>query len=40
MTAFTCVFIDVQFDQFLAIPWPPTVLGDFFPKLKGLLPSV
>ena len=28
------------FDQFLAIPWPPTVMGDFFPILKEYLPSV
>ena len=29
-----------MFDQMLTIPWPPTVLGDFFPQLKGLIPSV
>ena len=28
------------FDQFLAIPWPPTLLGGWFPVLKDYLPSV
>jgi TctA family transporter len=32
--------IYIVFDQLLAIPWPPTYLGDFFPALKGLIPSV
>ena len=40
MAAFMCVFIYVLFDQLLAIPWPPSVLGDLFPMLKGLVPSV
>jgi hypothetical protein len=40
MAAFMCVFIYVLFDQLLAIPWPPSVLGDFFPMLKGVVPSV
>jgi hypothetical protein len=28
------------FDQLLSIPWPGSVLGDFFPSLKGVIPSV
>ncbi|HXJ01100.1 MAG TPA: tripartite tricarboxylate transporter permease [Micropepsaceae bacterium] len=40
MAAFMCVFIYVLFDQLLAIPWPPSVLGDFVPSLKGVIPSV
>jgi hypothetical protein len=40
MAAFMCVFIYVLFDQLLAIPWPPSVLGDFLPSLKGVIPSV
>ncbi|MDE2476685.1 MAG: tripartite tricarboxylate transporter permease [Alphaproteobacteria bacterium] len=35
-----CLFIYVLFDQLLAIPWPPTVLGDVFPALRGVVPSV
>ena len=31
--------IYVVFDQLLAIPWPPTLLGTFFPVLKAI-PSV
>jgi hypothetical protein len=33
------LFIYFLFDQLLAIPWPPTYLGDFFPALKAI-PSV
>jgi TctA family transporter len=40
MAAFMCAFIYFLFDQLLAIPWPPSVLGDFFPQLKGMIPSV
>ena len=40
MAIFMCVFIYVLFDQLLAIPWPPSVLGDFVPALKGVIPSV
>lgn len=29
----------VAFDQFMAIPWPPSLLGEFFPALK-FIPSV
>jgi hypothetical protein len=31
--------IYVVFDQLLAIPWPPTLLGEWFPALK-IIPSV
>jgi hypothetical protein len=34
------IFIYVMFDQMMTIPWPPTLLGDFFPQLKGVIPSV
>jgi hypothetical protein len=40
MAAVMCAFIYVLFDQLLAIPWPPTVLGDVVPALKGVIPSV
>jgi TctA family transporter len=40
MAAVTCVFVYYLFDQLLAVPWPPSVLGDFFPDLKGVIPSV
>jgi TctA family transporter len=28
------------FDQLLTIPWPPTLLGDMFPALKEIIPSI
>jgi hypothetical protein len=40
MAFLMCAFIYVVFDQLLAIPWPPTVLGDFVPALRGVVPSV
>jgi len=40
MAVVMCGFIYVLFDQLLAIPWPPTVLGDFVPALRGVVPSV
>jgi hypothetical protein len=39
MTAVVVVLIYVVFDQLLAIPWPPTLLGTLFPVLKAI-PSV
>jgi len=33
------VFIWFAFDYFMAIPWPPTLLGQWFPALKAI-PSV
>jgi TctA family transporter len=37
---FLTLFIYVMFDQLLTIPWPPTLLGEFLPQIKGLIPSV
>jgi TctA family transporter len=34
------LFIYVVFDQLLAIPWPQTLLGNVFPALKAVIPSV
>jgi len=34
------VFIYVLFDKLLAVPWPPALLGDYFPDLRGVIPSV
>ena len=31
--------IYIAFDQFMALPWPPTLLGAYFPALK-IIPSV
>ena len=39
MAAAVVVLIYVVFDQLLAIPWPPTLVGTFFPILKAI-PSV
>ena len=39
MAACVVLLIYVVFDQLLAIPWPPTLLGLFFPALK-FIPSV
>jgi TctA family transporter len=38
--AILTVFVYVVFDQLLTIPWPPTLLGGWFPELKNLIPSV
>ncbi|MGE3711197.1 MAG: tripartite tricarboxylate transporter permease, partial [Hyphomicrobiaceae bacterium] len=37
---FLMLFVWLLFDQMLTIPWPPTLLGEFFPELKGVIPSV
>jgi TctA family transporter len=37
---FMTIFVYVVFDWFLALPWPPTLLGDYFPELRGQIPSV
>ena len=37
---FMTAFVYVMFDQMLTIPWPPTLLGEWFPMLKGKIPSV
>jgi hypothetical protein len=34
------LFIYVVFDQLLTIPWPQTLLGNVFPALKAVIPSV
>src|SRR5215510_1837588 len=34
------VFVYVLFDQLLAIPWPLSLLGEYFPELRGVIPSV
>jgi len=39
MAAAVVVLIYVVFDQLLAIPWPPTLVGTLFPTLK-FVPSV
>jgi TctA family transporter len=39
MAAVMVTLIYIVFDQLLSIPWPPTVLGDWFPALKSI-PSV
>jgi TctA family transporter len=39
MAAAVVLLIYVVFDQLLAIPWPPTLAGTFFPALK-FIPSV
>ncbi len=39
MAATVVLLIYVVFDQLLAIPWPPTLLGTLFPMLKAI-PSV
>jgi putative tricarboxylic transport membrane protein len=33
------VFIWFAFDYFMAVPWPPTLIGQWFPALKAI-PSV
>jgi TctA family transporter len=35
----TVLFIYVAFDYFMAVPWPSTLIGDWFPALKAI-PSV
>jgi hypothetical protein len=34
------IFVYILFDQLLTIPWPPTMLGQWVPALKGMIPSV
>jgi len=38
--ACTVGMIYVMFDQIMAVPWPQTYLGEWFPALKNLIPSV
>jgi hypothetical protein len=39
MAVIMVTLIYVVFDQLLAIPWPPTFLGEWFPAFK-IIPSV
>ena len=34
------VFIYIAFDQFMAVPWPQTLVGTWFPELKKFVPSL
>ena len=34
------LFIYILFDQLLAVPWPPTLLGGMFPDLREFVPSL
>jgi hypothetical protein len=34
------LFVYILFDQLLAIPWPLSLLGEYFPDLRGVIPSV
>jgi TctA family transporter len=38
--ACTVALIYVMFDQVMAVPWPQTLIGQWFPVLKNLIPSV
>jgi len=33
-------FIWIVFDRLVGVPWPHSLLGDLFPSLRGLIPSV
>jgi len=34
------IFVTIVFDRIMSIPWPQTLLGQWVPALKGLIPSV
>ena len=40
MAAIMMTLIYVVFDQLLSLPWPPTLMGEWFPVLKAYIPSV
>jgi TctA family transporter len=40
MAAAMTLLIYIVFDQLLAIPWPPTVLGAWMPWLKAYIPTI
>jgi TctA family transporter len=40
MAAIMTALIYGVFDQLLSLPWPPTLIGEWFPALKGHIPSV
>ncbi|MDB5794426.1 MAG: tripartite tricarboxylate transporter TctA family protein [Noviherbaspirillum sp.] len=37
---FLVIFIYIVFDQVMAVPWPQTLLGSWFPELKRFVPSL
>ena len=37
---FMTLFITILFDRLLAVPWPPTLLGEMFPNLRSIIPSL
>jgi hypothetical protein len=39
MAIFMLFFIYLLFDQLLAIPWPGSVIGDYFPIIRDWVPS-
>ena len=40
MAVVMTLFVYGLFDQLLSIPWPGSLLGDFFPELKAYVPSM
>jgi hypothetical protein len=40
MAVVMTLFVYGLFDQLLSIPWPASLLGDFFPVLKDYVPSL
>jgi hypothetical protein len=38
--ACTVGLIYFMFDQVMAVPWPQTFMGDWFPALKNIIPSM
>jgi hypothetical protein len=38
--ACTVALIYVMFDQVMAVPWPQTLMGQWFPVLKSIVPSM
>jgi Tripartite tricarboxylate transporter TctB family len=35
-----CQVLAIAFDYFMSVPWPPTILGKYFPELKAFIPSL
>ena len=33
-------FVYVVFDRLLSTPWPPTLIGSFYPELARIVPSM
>ena len=40
LALFMTLFVYGLFDQLLAVAWPPSVLGDLYPALKAIVPSM